>query len=63
MVERVYLEFKKKENGKKVKTEILGRTFDYGDRVEPSDLGISVNEAEKMAAESGGDIEIIKKKR
>lgn len=63
MVEKIYMDFRKKEIGKKVGMEVLGRFFEYGDRVEPSELGISINEAEKMAAESNGDIKIIRKKR
>ncbi len=63
MVEEIYMEFRKKENGKKVGMECLGRFFDYGDRVKPSDLGISINVAEEMAAESNGDIKIIRKHR
>lgn len=62
MVEKIYMEFRKMENGKKVGMECLGRHFDYGDRVEPSDLGLSINAAEEMAAKSNGSIKIIKKK-
>ena len=63
VVEKVYMEFRKMENGRKVGMEYMGRHFDYGDRVEPSDLGISVNVAEDMAAKSEGSIKIIRKNR
>ena len=62
MVEKIYMEFRKMENGKKVGMECFGRHSDYGDRVEPSDLGLSINAAEEMAAKSNGSIKIIKKK-
>ncbi|HPR90903.1 MAG TPA: hypothetical protein PLD93_05675 [Synergistaceae bacterium] len=63
MVEEIYMEFRKKEDGKKVGMECLGQFFEYGDRVKPSDLGISINVAEDMAAKSDGNIKIIRKKR
>lgn len=63
MVEVIYIEFRKKEGGKKVGMECCGRFFEYGDRIKPSDLGISLNEAEELAANSNGEIKIIRKKR
>jgi hypothetical protein len=63
MVGKIFVEFRNMENGKKVGMECLGRHFEYGDRVEPSELGITINEAENMASKSNGDIKIIKKKR
>jgi len=61
MVEKIYMEFRKMENGKKVGMDCLGRHFNYGDRAKPSDLGISVNVAEEMAEKSNGEIKIIRK--
>jgi hypothetical protein len=63
MVEEIYLEFRKKEGGKKVGMECCAQSFEYGDRIKPSDLGISINAAEELAANSNGEIKIIRKKR
>lgn len=63
MVEEIYMEFRKKEGGKKVGMKCCGRFFEYGDRIKPSDLGISINAAEELAAKSNEDIKIIRKNR
>ena len=40
--EKVYLEFRKVVNGVKLGTEIMGQNFEYGERVEPSVLGLTI---------------------